>query len=263
MTEVIEGEEAVPDLPIVMCWKCGNTVREMARYCHHCGAIQTEELKESDSKKNRRIWLVSLFFGLQLLLCIISQLTDILSGLRDVILFDGLFVAITIGFVILGWAEIKPALSFKGFSFIRAGFYVLVTAGFSIIVQYTMDWLNYNLFEKDIYYYRSFIDMPHPLLLMLLFIAVIPGVFEELGFRGLMQGKLSKILDNEQALSITAFAFAFIHLSLLSIVWLVPFAFMLGYVRMRENTIWYGVLMHFVFNAIAVFHDLPEFYSGS
>jgi membrane protease YdiL (CAAX protease family) len=250
-------QEAIPT-----CWSCSQPVRIPARYCHHCGAIQAEELHEAPEKKSRRIWLVALFFALQLLLCSILQFSDTVQGFTSALFYDGIFIALTLGFVTLAWKEIKPVLSLKGFSFLRAGFYMMIAAGFSILVQYVMDWLKFTLYDKEITYYRAFMDMPYPVLLMLLFIAVQPAIFEELGFRGVMQGLLNKILDIPQSLSLTAFAFAFIHLSLLSIVWLIPFSFMLGYIRSRENCIWYGVLVHFVFNAIAVLHDLPEFYNG-
>jgi membrane protease YdiL (CAAX protease family) len=258
VAELFEGE-IQDEQPI--CWNCSLPIRQPARYCHHCGAIQADELHEPSEKKTRRIWLASLFFAFQLILCLVLQFSDIGDGFVPALIFDGIFIALTIGFAALGWEAIKPSLSFKGFSFLRAGFYMMLAAGFSIIVQYMMDWLNYTLFERDIIYYRAFLETGSPLLLMLVFIAVQPAIFEELGFRGIMQGTLNKVLDIPQSLSLTAFAFAFIHLSLLSIVWLIPFAFMLGYIRSRENSIWYGVLVHFVFNAIAVFHDLPEFYN--
>lgn len=247
--------------PDTLCWQCGKPTRVPARYCHHCGATQAEDLHEAPEKNTKRIWLAAVFFALQLLLCSVLQFSDTVSGFTSALVYDGIFVALIIGFVILAWDEVKPVLSLRGFSILRATFYMLVAAGFSIIVQYMMDWLKLTLYDKEITYYRTFIDMPHPLLLMLLFIAVQPAIFEELGFRGVLQGLLNKILDIPQSISLTAFAFAFIHLSLLSIIWLIPFAFMLGYIRARENSIWYGVLVHFVFNAIAVFHDLPEFFN--
>lgn len=244
------------------CRNCGSPVRPTSRYCPHCGAAQKRSPEENLRKKYGQLWLVAVFFLAQVLLSIVFAQPEILDDFKDALLFDALFATIVIVFVVIGWKYIRPALSLRGFSIARAGFYILIAAGFSIIVQYTMDWLNHNLFETETYYFEAFRDKPYPLLWMMLILAAEPAIIEELGYRGFMQGTLNRIFDKPQSLSITAFAFAVIHLSLISIIWLIPFALLLGYVRMRENNIWYTVLMHFVFNGIAVLHSLPEYFGS-
>lgn len=260
MVEEHHAEEQAPG-PGPDCWSCGNEVGENARYCRHCGAALEPDLKETIGQKSGRIWLVGVYFALTLALCSIAQYSE-WHEIETLLIFDALLIAGTVIFAAAGWKHIRFSLSLRGFSLSRASFYILIAAGFSIMVQYTMTWLNRNLFEQDIYYYQAFSDMPYPLLISILVMAVEPAIIEELGFRGLIQGTLNTVLDKPQSLSITAFAFAIIHLSLISIIWLMPFALLLGYIRMREGNLWYGVLMHFVFNTIAVLHDLPEYYGN-
>jgi membrane protease YdiL (CAAX protease family) len=120
----------------------------------------------------------------------------------------------------------------------------------SVAVQFSMKWLNQTLFETDTYYYYAFSDYKYPMLFMLTVVAVAPAIFEELAYRGFVQGALLKLVEKRQAIFLSSFVFALIHLSVLSFVWLLPFALLLGYVRIKENTIWYGVFIHFAFNAV-------------
>ena len=76
----------------------------------------------------------------------------------------------------------------------------------------------------------------------------MPAIFEELGFRGFLLSNLLKITEVDQAVYVSAFLFAIIHLSFISLFWLIPFALFLGFTRIKEQTIWYGVIFHFTFN---------------
>jgi membrane protease YdiL (CAAX protease family) len=95
-------------------------------------------------------------------------------------------------------------------------------------------------------------------LITILVVALQPAIFEELAFRGVLQEGLNKITDKKQAIFISAFLFTILHMSFISFFWLLPFALCLGYVRMKEETIWYGVLIHFCFNTTACFLEFFE-----
>ena len=86
-------------------------------------------------------------------------------------------------------------------------------------------------------------------------VAVLPAIFEELAYRGIILQGLFKLAEERQAIFISAFLFAIIHMSFISFFWLLPFAIWLGNVRLKEKTIWYGVLIHFFFNLTACFFE--------
>jgi len=84
----------------------------------------------------------------------------------------------------------------------------------------------------------------------------MPALFEELGYRGYMLQTLLKVAEPDQAIYISAFLFAIIHMSFISLFWLIPFALFLGFVRIKEGTLWYGILIHFCFNLTACMFEL-------
>jgi membrane protease YdiL (CAAX protease family) len=87
-------------------------------------------------------------------------------------------------------------------------------------------------------------------------IAMLPAFFEELAFRGVLFNYCNTFLDERLVVAVTAFLFAIMHLSLISMVWLIPFGFFIGYLRQRYQTLWYGIVFHFVFNLTACAVDL-------
>jgi membrane protease YdiL (CAAX protease family) len=76
--------------------------------------------------------------------------------------------------------------------------------------------------------------------------------FEELFFRGLVQGALTRRVGATPALFITALGFAFIHVTdegVLAPILLFPVALILGYLRKRSGRLAPGMVAHAMFNA--------------
>jgi len=216
-------------------------------------------LEETETRNSSVIILVS-FYSIELIVCLLVTYVDSFKTLRGVLVFDAVSVINTLVFGAIILKDLKDALAWNNFSWLKLFQYMFIAILFSIAVQFLTRLMNENIFDEEYYYYYAFINTSYPKIFMLLVIAVQPAIFEELAFRGIITSQLKKITDARQTIFITAFVFAIIHLSFLSLIWLLPFAVLLGYIRERENTIWYGVLMHFSFNAIACLFEF--FYLG-
>jgi membrane protease YdiL (CAAX protease family) len=100
--------------------------------------------------------------------------------------------------------------------------------------------------------------------IVMIFLTVIGApIVEELFFRGLVQGALTRRVGAIPALFITALGFAFIHISdegLLAPVVLFPMALILGYLRRRTGRLAPGIVAHATFNAtILLMFLIPAF----
>jgi len=166
---------------------------------------------------------------------------------------DLLFMVITITGVGMSWNSIKPFLYWKSFKILKVIGYSILSIILAIVVNVIINWLNKSMFGIETYYYEAFRHLRYAKLITILIIAVQPAIFEELAFRGVIQGGLSRIIEPQQTIYLTAFLFAILHMSFLSLFWLIPFAILLSYLRNKENTLWYGIIMHFFFNATACF----------
>jgi uncharacterized protein len=91
------------------------------------------------------------------------------------------------------------------------------------------------------------------LLISTLIIALLPAIFEELIFRGALQNLLSRWLKNPiAAVTITALFFSLIHASYIGFIPRAILGFVLGWLFLRTNNLWYSILAHFLNNLTGV-----------
>jgi uncharacterized protein len=240
------------------CTQCGQLINSSARFCTHCGALQAGGIEEDAYRRDRWLRLLAIFFGSDFLICAVFNFTKSSHTLSWLLFTDCVLAAITILFTLILWDDIKPLLRWKNFSVFKILYYSLAAIAAGIVVNYSVKWLNRSIFDLEGYFYYGFSQTRYPRLTMFAVIALQPAFMEELGYRGVVQTGLLKILDTKQAVFITAFLFAVIHMSFISFFWLLPFGLGLSWIRMKENTLWYGVLIHFCFNATACVFELFE-----
>ena len=213
--------------------------------------IMAKGFSENSEKQDYWLFSLAIFFFIQLLVCLIANFSNAYTGLAPVLVFDIILSLVTIGWVIMMRKELKGVLTWKSFSVIKLLSYSVVAIIAALVVNFIVAWLNKSIFNEEVYIYRHFSHLKYAKLITILIVALQPAIFEELAFRGVMQEGLSKLIGPQTAIYVSAFLFAIIHMSFISLFWLIPFAIWLGYLRYRENTIWYGVFIHFCFNATA------------
>jgi len=87
---------------------------------------------------------------------------------------------------------------------------------------------------------------------VLVVVAFIPAITEELMFRGLIQRNLERALTPVSGMIITGIIFAGYHLNPFSFIPLVIIGIYLGFLAMRSRSIWVSIAAHFFNNALAV-----------
>jgi len=88
--------------------------------------------------------------------------------------------------------------------------------------------------------------------LAVLMVCVQPAVFEELAFRGFIQGSLLHVLSAREAILVSAGMFAILHLSIPSIPHLFLIGAVLGWLRVRTGSLYPGMIMHFTHNFLVI-----------
>ena len=214
--------------------------------------------EEEHQDGNRWLLLMTIFYGFQFLVCLALNFTPRFQTLQGLVLVDIILLVIMFIFLYITRKHMRPLLKWHGFSLPKILIYGLIGILTAVVVYYSVKWLNRNIFDKDVFYYNVFRPFSYPKIAMLALIAIYPAIVEELAFRGILQEGLLKCIVPEQVVYVNAFLFAIIHMSLISFFWLLPFAIWLGKVRMKEGTIWYGVVIHFLFNTTACLLEFRE-----
>lgn len=91
-----------------------------------------------------------------------------------------------------------------------------------------------------------------PVSLLLLVMAFLPAVVEEITFRGVIFGQLRARMSKSSALVLQALLFGAVHGSLVRLLPTAGLGLMLGWVCLKTRSIWPAVLAHFLTNAIAI-----------
>ena len=103
------------------------------------------------------------------------------------------------------------------------------------------------------------------LLVAIFIMAIIPGIVEELFFRGIVQTELQRVLKNNHAILIAAFLFSVFHFQFYGFIPRLALGGLLGYIFFNTNNIWYACAAHVVNNLMIVLGAFvfgPQFLNG-
>jgi membrane protease YdiL (CAAX protease family) len=236
------------------CIQCGTLIALNGRFCNNCGARQSGEISSSENKWGL-LKQAGLFFAIDIIACVLAKFAGVFDTFSWALFFDLLMAVSAIVFFAINWAENKSLLIWRNFSWQKLAAYAAIAISAQCVVHYSVGWLNIVIYSRDEHYFQLLKGNLFAEFLVIFFTAVMPALFEELGYRGYLLQTLLKVADREQAVYISAFLFAIIHMSFISLFWLIPFALFLGFVRLKEETLWYGILIHFCFNLTACLFD--------
>ena len=247
-------EENIPELT---CASCNSLLKEESRYCSFCGSSQVSAiLLQHTNAKINKLKQVGIFYGLEIILCLGYTFTESYQTLTGLTVFHVLSAINALFFLIFNKHHSLNTLLLRNFSCKKLIIYVLLTIPASLLVSYLASKINFILYSANFSYYQFFKNYSYGKTLMLLYIAILPAIFEELAYRGYLLQALKDVVDEKQAMFISAFLFAIIHISFISLVWMIPLALVLAYICVKENSIWYGVAIHFTFNLTACVLEL-------
>jgi len=241
---------------IYYCDACNNEVKGFHKFCHHCGEYLGFDGTKISLFNNSNLQSAFAFFVVYLFVCLIVQTNDWFDS-YDHLFWVEIFLAVfTLYHVFKSFDTIKPLLKFRNFNIVRLTGCISLAAIGSAVVNIIITKLNFSFFGTDTSYYSHYSIYTMPAAVMVYSIAIYPAIFEELAFRGVLYNYLDTFLDQRVVVIVTGFTFGIMHLSFISLFWLVPFGILVGVMRKRFGTIWYGVIFHFTFNLVAVLFDL-------
>ncbi len=234
-----------------------------------------KQQEKADLKK------VGFYTGVAIMLNILAQnaLVTALSvfGLRDKYLNDGVFstgfdilftvIALLLPFVAVG--KKMNACSHSQRVFYLGGPYrnsmmlpaviggVGCCMGANIATNYiSVIFNNFGYEPSDIEFNMP--DGPGGFLLSMIRMAVVAGIVEEIAMRGYVMGNL-RFYGDKFAIIMSSVVFALIHGNFSQIPFALLSAFGLGYFSVKTGTMWTGVIIHMLNNALSVaFYYLPE-----
>lgn len=253
--KLVEEETSTVITPEPILHSCGGAIAEGDTFCAHCGKKIISEAYHSNIFLTRHMFILLGYYGFCFILWLSLEYGDIINEPGDFYLLQIFDAFITVLFGIVGFKSMLPLYSFKNVKLTRLLLYSVLAVAGSFGINYLTTLMNVNLFDQDIRYTPFFEQTSNPILYMVLSIAIFPAVFEEMAFRGFLYNSVQKLSDDKSAIWVTSLLFAIIHFAFLSLFWLIPFAIIAANLRKKYNTLWYGMVIHFVFNLTACMID--------
>ena len=241
---------------IYKCAECDSKTKPYHRFCHNCGAYLGSDAEQISIFNNSNLQTAFFFYIIYLFVCLSVKYTDWFSSYDQLFWIEILLAAVTIYFAKINYTSLKHVFRFNNFKWSTLLIIIAIGILFSSIVNIFITEINISFFGTHVNLYEGYKIYHFPVLIMFYSIAFIPAIFEELAFRGVLYNYLNTFLDERLVVMVTGFAFAAIHLNFFALLWLIPFGIFIGSLRRKYNTLWYGVIFHFVFNITACVFDL-------
>jgi len=239
------------------CAACGAAVHREARFCPACGAYRNPprdrlRRREKGRESGRRIALVIGFYFAILATILPLHFVSEESQATGVIVVTMLDAALVLAFVPLlrvGLPRLlvpgPPALLWAGIGLAGLVPLLLLNLGYHRLLVELLGLEPESLREQ-------WAGQGYGLTAVVLVVCVMPGIFEELAFRGLIQGAFERILGPVKAVTLAAALFAVIHRNLVSAPILFLLGVFLGELRRRSGSLYPSILVHFAHNLAVV-----------
>ncbi|WP_028889089.1 CPBP family intramembrane glutamic endopeptidase [Tenacibaculum ovolyticum] len=239
---------------MIQCKNCKIVFDSKINFCSTCGA-------EITSKKSTTLDTIIAFYITIIVFIGISYYVfkayD--NSFWSEVLIESIFIIIVVGYSIFDLKNITPLYKLPKINKWYLNLFILFTIINAFIVYYITGFINTltNNFSNN--YYEDYLYLENPLLWSIIFIAILPPIFEELAFRGFLFNLLNKIVSKKSTIIATSFLFALVHFSFISLIWIFPFGLFLGYLRSKYKSLWIPMIIHFIHNFIILMIDYTVF----
>lgn len=232
------------------CAQCEAQNRLESRFCKNCG--KPRFTLDSEFGKKSVYPVMSLYFILLIAIIFIYFVEPGGSGWLGEFFAALILAVITMVFVFFDPKDFLRYFFPQRLRWSLLFGIILITPMFSFAVSNVVNWFNKTFFDTVVNGMAHYYDAPNPLLFAVIFTAVCPAFFEELAFRGVVFSRGRGIFSLKQTIWVSSILFMFLHLSIWSFLWILPFALVLGYTRAKFRTTFYGMCIHFLHNFTAV-----------
>lgn len=254
----------------LLCRQCAGPLRAQSRFCASCGAPVVSAASESEvlivaapmppaslraraswSELRSVLWLFTALLAISLASGLLSRVTT-----EPVLEVGGTLATalVVMAFVASRWPLIAPLLRQRPTSS-SLGWVALVGALTALVLQGYFAVLE-ALGTPFVRYGDTYTEYGWPVWSAYVVVSLCPAVFEELAFRGVVQGGLEAVLSRRDAWLVQAGMFGVLHLAPVIFPSHVLMGLYFGWVRLRTQSIYPSMLLHAAWNAAILFAEI-------
>ena len=258
-----------PGSPVTTCSGCGRLLDPDARFCGTCGLPTPPGTTGRHIVRRRMgseargvllwqqlkpallLWILLLatngFFGLVL------QLSDSTSPTLD-LMMTVLDAVIICCFCYQARTSLAPLL--RRFGFDERNWWMPLAA---LALFGAFMWLYTQLFlwlgAETVRISEDYQEHGWPPWSVFALVALCPGIFEELAFRGHIMRRLECVMKPSEALFVQAALFSVLHMSPLIFISHFLMGLVFGFLRQKSGSLYPGMLVHMAWNALVIYQE--------
>lgn len=241
----------------IYCSNCWKPISKDAKYCPHCGSYQNYRHRQEISKETQEEWKILrstiIFYTIYLATILPLFWIEDMNVAVGTIIISGVDVLLILSY----WSISRiPILSMFGINrdTIKYGLAAIVVLSGLLVVNFSyhaaiIKFLGLQVFSVT----DTFTKAGFGFRAMVFEMCLMPAVWEEIAFRGLIQTNLSKKFGKWEAILITSAMFAIIHITAISWPYLFLLGLTLGLLRWYSQSLWPVILMHFLHNLVVLY----------
>ena len=262
----ISADQSDPIARYERCSYCGSPLNYAFYFCTVCATpyrpisevippVPPRPLTEGEliRQKVPNVWRVFWTYAVVIFVVLVLHYA-LYEGQQKVnaLIFGTICILLTtVVFEVIFWRSLVVQL--KQFRFLTAevlvGFLILVLL---LVVNYGYRWFIIYLLggedSSDVWLHESGLSGAAIFVLLCL----IPGITEEIAFRGLIQHWLHTVLKPWRAILLTSALFTALHLSALIAPYIFLLGLLLGWVKWKSRSLYPSMLMHIAHNLVVV-----------
>jgi uncharacterized protein len=252
----VTTEASAPSVIPRFCNRCGQPRDNDTTQCASCAAQSREADAKPAVEQDLRslkaaIILYFALLGVSIVLMVWGFATEKEPSAEIELIGSALFSLVVLGAVALtGTRSIAMVLTARfhpGWFLFAMGAalptYLLASGAVQLLYDFGID---------KAHYVNVFLESDYGFGWAVLAVCLQPALFEEIAFRGIIQGSLGRILAEREALIVSALMFGILHLSIPSLPHLLAMGLVLGWLRLKSKSLIPGMVLHFTHNFFVV-----------
>jgi membrane protease YdiL (CAAX protease family) len=266
------ASDAPASEPVVQitCPNCSKKFPSRFKFCPGCGRSRAELDDYKEQKRQlagaareatsswQRVSKMATFYTILLVFNYLASYVLPQEQIWGMLVADSVLVIVSL----IWWADSSGALKGK-LAAVRPLLLpaMPLAAVGTFLIANGNNWVVLNLLGLGELFQRrhgteAFFELAMPLPGLIVSICLVPGIFEEVFFRGLAQGTLETMMTRREALWVQAVIFAIAHVNPLGFfTYLVLLGLALGWLRNRTGSLLPGMVLHFSHNLLCVLDD--------
>lgn len=255
---------ATPPAP-VSCPSCTALLDEAARFCGNCGSALRGDAAPVRRRDPYEAWrsfkpvltLWASLLAINLVLGVVAKLSEFDAEER--LIGDACATVASLLIVVAAALRererLRPLLRADGLASKNLLVALVATLACGLFMTGYV-WLGSRLHLPFLGYLDDYREAGWPIAIAFVSVAVLPPIYEELAFRGVMQQGLERAMRPVDALLVQAAMFSVLHLSPLNFVSHFGLGLAFGLVRQRTASLLPSMVVHAAWNAWVVVEEL-------